>query len=124
MEVVVSYPTCPGFSTILLRYQNTSTRMNTDSHAGRAVHPEKKMLGGCTRKWGIVSPLSWHKMQALPCRMCGFEDSARPFIIALLFLSLAGLLDRAEAPGADRTSITASGPQDFNTFVFSAISVK
>lgn len=41
--------TCPGFSSILLRYQNTSTRMNTDSHKERAVHSEKcwvEMWGG------------------------------------------------------------------------------
>ncbi|KAK2830534.1 hypothetical protein Q5P01_018465 [Channa striata] len=37
---------------------------------------------------------------------------------------LAGLLDQAEAPGAAMTSSTASGPRDFNTFVFLAISVK
>lgn len=96
--------------------------MNTDSHSGRAVHPEIN-AGWNYKEAGDSTPLSW-QMQALPCRMCGFEDSARPFIIALLFLSLAGLLDRAEAPGADITSSTVSGPQDFNTFVFLAISVK
>lgn len=73
--------------------------------------------------WGMPPPpppLSLaHKMQALPCRTCGFKGSAGPFIIALLFLSLAGLSDRSEAPGADDvTSNSASGPRDFNTFVF------
>lgn len=81
-------------------------------------------LGGNVRRQGDTGPLSWHKMQALPCHTCGFKGSARPFIIALLFLSLAGLLEQAEAPSADMTSNAASSPQDFNTFVFSAISVK
>lgn len=110
--------------------------MNTDSHIGRAVHSGERwveMLSvGQVREEGVTVPnpshptptLSWHKMQALPCRIYGFKGSARPFIIALLFLSLAGLSDRAEAPGADVTSSAASGPRDFNTFVFSAISVK
>lgn len=78
MEAVVSYPTCPGFSSILLRYQNTSTRMNTDSHAGRAVHSGETLGGNARRRRG-TAPLSWHKMQALPCRTCGFKGSARPF---------------------------------------------
>lgn len=65
----------------------------------------QKMLCGNMRRWGTPPPLNWHKMQALPCRTCGFKGSARPFIIALLFLSLAGLLDRVEAPDTDLTSI-------------------
>lgn len=47
----------------------------------------------------IAGWFSWHKMQALPCRTCGSEGSARPFHHRpYLFLSLAGLLDWAEAP--------------------------
>jgi len=88
----------------------TSTSMNTDSHTGRAVHSGNSWM----EMWeGGKNPpsLTWHKMQALPCCTCGIKGSVRPFIIALLFLSLAGLLDWAEAPGAGLTSSAASGPQ-------------
>lgn len=52
--VVMEVATCPGFSSIVLWYQNTSTRMNTDSHTGRAVHSgeKKKMLCGNRRRGG------------------------------------------------------------------------
>lgn len=119
---VVMEVTSPGFYGILLCYWNTSTRMNTDSCTGRAVHSGKKCWMGKARGVGEEPPpLGWHKMQALPCRTCGFKGRKRkkkPFIIALLFLSLAELLDWAEALGADLTSSTAPGPWDFNTFVF------
>lgn len=66
---------------------------NTDSCTGRAVH------SGWTPGW------NWHKMQALPCRTRGlYWRSARPFIVALLFLSLAGLLDWTETPGVGGSS--------------------
>lgn len=114
---------CPGFSSILLWYQNTSTRMNTDSRTERAVH-SGKTLGGNMRRWGGHRPLSngtrCRLFHVLHVDLRGQQDlSSSPF----LFLSLAGLLDRAEAPGANLTSSSASGPRDFNTFVFSAISV-
>lgn len=40
-RVVMEVATFPGFSSILLWYQNTSTRLNTDSCTGRAVHSGK-----------------------------------------------------------------------------------
>lgn len=85
---VVMEVTCPGFYGILLCYLNTSTRMNTDSWPGRAVHSGKIAGLENTRCWGGTAspppPLSWHKMQALPCCTCGFKGSEtfhhRPFV--------------------------------------------
>lgn len=42
--------------------------------------------------------------------------SARPFIIALLFLSLAGLLEQAEAPGGFQFSVRSSRLQHICVF--------
>lgn len=108
---------CPGSYGILICRQNTSTKMNTDSCAGRAVHSGKSAGWENTRRWGGTAPLGWHERQAPPCCTCGFKGRAKPFIIALWFPSLAELSDWAEALGADLTSSTASGPRDFNTFV-------
>lgn len=122
MEVVVSY----NASWFHQRSASIPKHQHRDEH--RLSHRKSSALwenaGWECEEVGHAAPLSWHKMQALPCRTCGFKGSTGPFIIALLFLSLAGLLDRTEAPGADVTSSSASGPRDFNTFVFSAISVK
>lgn len=48
--VVMEVATSPGFSSILLWYQNTSARMNTDSYTGRAVHSGGKKR--CVGIWG------------------------------------------------------------------------
>lgn len=79
----------PGFYGILLCYQNTSTRMNTDSCTGRAVHSGKNAGWENMRRWGGTGPpLSWHKMQALPCCTCGFKGrknlSSSPFCFSAL----------------------------------------
>ncbi|KAG7500967.1 hypothetical protein JOB18_035628 [Solea senegalensis] len=120
MEVVVQYPTCPGFSSILLLYQTPAP-----GRTQTLTQEEQCTLGNAVWKCEEVvvdntpPPLSWHKRQALPCRIyMDSRGSVRPFIIALLFLSLAGLLEQAEAPGTNTTSCPVPGPQDFNTFVF------
>lgn len=53
---VVMEVTCPGFYGILLCYQNTSTRMITDSWPGRAVHSGKIAGWENTRRWGGTAP--------------------------------------------------------------------
>lgn len=117
-----------------LWYQNTSTRMNTDSCTGRAVHSGKtfgwKLLRRRRGRGGRIpflrnlplfqtaqdagSSMSYMWIQA------GRQDlSSSPFC----FSALQDSWTRVEAPGGDSTSSSASGPRDFNTFVFAAISV-
>lgn len=85
---VVMEVTCPGFYGILICYQNTSTRMNTDSCTGRAVHSGQN---AGWEIWGVGEEppsLDWHKMQALPCCTCGFKGrknlSSSPFCFSAL----------------------------------------
>lgn len=75
MEVAASYLTCPGFSSILLRYQTPApgwTQTLTREEQCTLGNAGWKMWGG---GWGRNTspishslPLSWHKMQALLCR--------------------------------------------------------
>lgn len=86
---VVMEVTSPGFYGILLCYQNTSTRMNTDSCTGRSSALWEKCWMGkpeALSRGGEPPPLGWHKMQALPCCTCGFKGlkktTTTTFIIA------------------------------------------
>lgn len=123
------------FHSILLRYQNTSTRMNTDSHTGRAVHSGERWVemlkregegkGHCTQSLppdsdSQLAQDAGSSMSRIWIQGGQRDLSSSPFC----FSALQDSLDRAEAPGADVTSSAVSGPRDFNTFVFSAISVK
>lgn len=124
--VVMEVATCPGFSSFLLWYQNTSTRMNTDSHTGRAVHSgekkKKKMLCG-NRRRGDTSPFqlaqdAGSSMSYMWIRGVRETFHHHPFVS-----------QPCRALGLSRDSWhwfdfhSMSGTQDFNTFVFSAISV-
>lgn len=104
MEVVVSYHLLVS-SSILLRYQNTSTRKNTDSQAGRAVHSGKcwiEMWGG---GWGHHPPLT----ASTRCRLFHVEHvdsrvqkglSSSPFC----FSALQDFWTEQEVPGSEMTS--------------------
>lgn len=75
---VVRYPTCsPAFC-----FNNKTPAPGwTQTLAQEEQCTLGETLGGNVRrlKGGDTSPLSWHKMQALPCHTCGFKGSARTF---------------------------------------------
>lgn len=135
MEVLVKLQRVLVFSSILLWNQNTSTRMNTDSHTGRAVHSGKKKTKQ-KKRWvemfgdgGGCRPLllsAWYTR----CRLFHVVhvDSRGPWrdlsSSPFCFSALQDSRIDQRLPALMWLPNSASGPQDFNTFVFSAISVK
>lgn len=115
--VVVCYLSCPGFSGILLACQNTSTRMNTDSRTGRAVHS-----GKCWVEWwgGNKEAYRFPISADIRCRLFHVvhvdRGLMRSFIVAVLFLSLAGLLSRGSCHWYDFCCVRSSKLQHICVF--------